>query len=247
MAEVSFPFEDVDVSETQFGQWASTLAGTSGVKGVPGDSNLLVSADNSGMQVRVAAGQAIVRGHFYENTLQATVPITSAGANTRIDAIVLELDLALNQIVLKAIAGTAVSSSPVAPTLVQTQTGVFQMLLAYVTIPNSTSSITAGMVTDLRTFVGSRIGIWTSATRPTSPVAQLTIGYNTTTGYHEVWNGSAWAIYGNPVWTTAGRPAVPALGQTGFNSTLLALETWNGTAWVAAGGSDYSPFLLMGA
>lgn len=195
MAETSYPFEDVDVSETQFGQWAGTLAGSSGVKGVPGDSNLLVSGDNSGLQVRVAAGQAIVRGHFYDNSTQATVTIASAGTNTRIDAIVLELDLTLNSIKLKAVQGTAVSSSPVAPTLTQTTTGVFQLLLAYVTIPNSTTSITAGMVTDLRSFIGGRIGAWTTATRPASPVANLSIGFNATLGYHEMWNGTAWVAF----------------------------------------------------
>jgi hypothetical protein len=34
-------------------------------------------------------------------------------------------------------------------------------------------------------------------------------------------------------WTTAGRPASPAAGQTGYNTTLNALETYNGTSWVS--------------
>lgn len=192
MAETSFPFEDVDVSESQFGMWASALAGSSGVKGTPASTDLLVSGDNSGLQVRVAAGSAIVRGHYYDNSIQATVTLTSAGTNTRIDAIVLELDLVSNSVSLKAIQGTAAASNPVAPTLTQTTSGIFQLLLAYVTIPNGTTSITSGMVTDLRTFLGSRMGIWTTATRPTDPVANFTIGYNTTLGIHEVWNGSIW-------------------------------------------------------
>jgi hypothetical protein len=32
-------------------------------------------------------------------------------------------------------------------------------------------------------------------------------------------------------WTTAGRPASPATGQTGYNTTLVAMEYYNGTAW----------------
>lgn len=195
MAQTSYPFEDVDVSETQFGQWAGTIAGSAGVRGVPGDSNLLVSGDNSGLQVRVAAGQAIVRGHFYDNSIQETVAIVSAGSQTRIDAIVLELDLTLNRIILKAVQGTAVSSSPVAPTLTQTANGVYQMLLGYVTIPNSTTSITAGMVSDRREFLGGRVGAWTTATRPASPVANLSLGFNASLGYHEVWNGTAWVAF----------------------------------------------------
>jgi len=195
MAETSFPFENVDVSEAQFGQWASALAGSSGVIGVPGDGNLLVSGDNSGLQVRVAAGKAIVRGHFYENTLQTTVTIASAGTNTRIDAIVLELDLVANSITAKAVQGTAVSSNPVAPTLTQTEVGLFQLLLGYVTIPNNTTSITSGMVSDRRSFVGGRIGAWTTATRPANPVANLSIGFNATLGIHEIWNGTAWVSF----------------------------------------------------
>lgn len=194
MAELSFPFEDVDVSETQFSQWARNFQDY-GVKGVPGDGNLLVSGDNSGMQVRVSAGEAFVRGHYYVNSSQATVTLPTAGTNTRIDAIVLSLDLTLNSVVLKAVQGTAVVSSPVAPTIIQTDAGIYQLLLGYVTIPNSTSSITAGMVSDRRTFMGGRIGVWTSNTRPTSPVPNLTIGYNATVNYHEIWNGTTWTSF----------------------------------------------------
>lgn len=194
MAEVSFPFENIDTTETQFSYWARNFQDY-GVKGVPGDTNLLVSGDDSGLQVRVAAGQAFIRGHYYQNTLQATVSILSAGSNTRIDAIVLELDPVANSITLKAVRGEAVASSPVAPALVQSDAGVYQMLLAYVTIPADTASITAGMVTDLRTFMGQRLGIWTTATRPASPVANQTFGYNTTLGYHEVWNGTLWRSF----------------------------------------------------
>lgn len=247
MAEVSFPFENVDTSESQFGQWASAVAGSEGVNGVPGDTNLLVSGDDSGLQVRVAAGTAVVRGTFYQNTIQATVPIVSAGTQTRIDAIVLELDLGANSTLLRAVQGTPVVSNPVAPTLTQTA-GLYQMLLAYVTIPNNTTSITAGMVSDRRTFMGQRVGVWTTATRPTTGLLpNITLGYNTTLGYHEVWNGTAWRIFSGNVWTTATRPSSPTVGLTGYNTTLLSLESWNGTAWVAAGGSDVSPFLLMGA
>lgn len=195
MAETSFPFEGIDTSESQFGLWASTLAGASGVRGVPGDTNLLVSGDNSGMQVRVAAGSAIVRGHYYDNSVQATVAISAAPAAgyTRIDSVVLELDLSANSISLKVVAGTPATSGAVAPTMTQTETGIFQLRLADVTVAAGTSSITAGMVSDLRSFVANKIGIWTTATRPANPVANATIGFNATLGIHEVWNGSAWA------------------------------------------------------
>lgn len=191
MAELSFPFENVDVTETQFGSWASNFQNF-GVKGIPGDSNLLVSGDNSGMQVRVAAGEAFVRGHYYQNTTQATVTLTAANASLpRIDAIVLELDITLNRIVLKAITGTA-AASPSVPTLTQTTSGIYQLLLATVAVSAAQTSIVAGNVTDARSFMGRPVGIWTTATRPSNVSAWVTIGYNSTLGYHEVWNGSTW-------------------------------------------------------
>lgn len=36
-------------------------------------------------------------------------------------------------------------------------------------------------------------------------------------------------------WTTATRPASPAIGLSGFNSTLETNETWNGSNWVPEG------------
>lgn len=248
MAENSFPFENVDVSETQFSQWARNFQDT-GVKGIPSGAELKVTGDDSGMQVRVAAGQAFVRGHYYINTLQATLTLTSAGTDTRIDAIVLELNPATNSIVLKAHEGAPVVSSPVAPTLVQTDAGVYQMLLGYVTIPNSVSSVTAGMVSDNRTFMGNRIGIWTTATRPANPVDNFTIGYNTTTAGHEIWQGGQWQLWGNWTWTTAGRPASPSVGLVGYNSTLGYHEYWSGSSWVkqVVVPDAVSPFLFMGA
>lgn len=191
MAETSFPFENLDVSESQFSRWARNFQDT-GVKGTPDGTQLKVSGDDSGLQVRVAAGEAFVRGHYYINTNQATVTLLSSGTNTRIDAIVLELDPVANNITLKAVRGDEVLSNPVAPTLTQTDVGVYQLLLAYVTIPVSTASILDNMLTDKRTFMGQRIGVWTTDTRPANPITNLTIGYNATIGYHEVWKGSEW-------------------------------------------------------
>lgn len=192
MPQISYPFENVDVSEVQFGLWASNFQ-QYGVKGIPGDSNLLVSGDNSGMQVRVAAGEAFIRGHYYQSTGQETVLITPANASLpRIDSIVLELDITANNILLKAIAGTA-NASPVAPTLTQTTNGIYQLRLANVAVGAAQTSIVAGNVTDLRTFMGQQVGVWTTATRPANPVANSTIGYNVTLGFHEYWTGSAWS------------------------------------------------------
>lgn len=150
MAQTSYPFENVDVTETQFGRWASSIAGSSGV--VTYGDNLAVSGDNSGMQVRVANGRAILRGHYYESTSQETVAIAAADAtNPRWDAIVLQLDLVANSILVKALTGVA-AASPVQPSVTQTDAGIFEILLGYVYVTAGATSITSDKVTDARVW-----------------------------------------------------------------------------------------------
>lgn len=248
MAQTSWPFENIDTTESQFSIMFRNFQNT-GVNGVPGDNNLLVFADDSGLQVRVRAGQAIVRGHYYLSDALETLIIDTAGTNTRIDAIVLELDPAANSITLQVVKGEEAISNPVAPSLTQTDVGVYQMLLGYVTVPNSATTILNSDVQDLRKFMGNLLGIWTSNTRPSDPVENFTFGFNTTLGNHEYWNGTAWVAFGESVWTTAERPTSPDIGTTGYNTDLAVYEVYDGSGWVPVGPPkfDTSPFLLMGA
>jgi len=78
---------------------------------------------------------------------------------------------------LAVVAGTP-ASSPVAPTLTQTDAGVYQYELAQVLIPTSATSVST--ITDKRTFMGTRFGVWTTAGRPAAPVLGQA-GYNSTT------------------------------------------------------------------
>lgn len=248
MAQTSWPFEGLDTSESQFSIMFRNFQDT-GVNGIPGDTNLLVFADDSGLQVRIRAGQAIVRGHYYLSDALETIVLLTAGTDTRIDSIVLELDPSANSIVLKAVEGDAAISNPIAPTLTQTNVGIYQMLLANVTVANSATSITSGNVQDFRRFMGNQLGIWTTDTRPENPVTNFTFGYNDTVGTHEYWNGSTWAVFGQDVWSTANRPASPDVGQHGYNTDLHIIEAYDGAQWLRIGPPqfDMSPFLLMGA
>lgn len=154
MAQTSWPFENIDTNETQFSLWARNIG--EGVKGGPDTNELRVTGDDSGMQVRVAAGEALVRGHYYLNDSQATVTITPADlSNARIDTIVLELDPALNRIIARAIAGTP-DNSPVPPTLTKTNAGIYQIALANVFVDAAATSILSGDVTDTRTFLSAQ-------------------------------------------------------------------------------------------
>lgn len=162
MAQSAWPFENVDTSETQFSQWARNIG--EGVKGSIAGTELKVFGDSSGLQVKVPAGSAMVRGHYYTSTAQEVLAIGAAHATlARIDSVVLELDPSGNTILLKVIAGTA-ASSPVAPTLTQTDAGVYQIRLANVAVAANATTIAAGNVTDTRTFISDVSVSWDSVT-----------------------------------------------------------------------------------
>jgi hypothetical protein len=189
MTQTSYPFENINTTEAQYSQLFRRLNFT-GVAGVPGDNNLKVSGDSSGLNVKVSAGFAMVRGHFYKSDAQETLAIGAGVANPRRDLIVLRLDPAANSIVLAVKAGTA-AASPSDPSLTQTDEGLFEVAIARVNVAANATTISAGNVDDLRPFMGAPIGRWTTATRPTGEIGLA--GFNTTLGTFEHWTGSAWA------------------------------------------------------
>jgi hypothetical protein len=192
MAELSWPFENQDTTETQYSELFKRLQ-NDGVAGDPATNLLRVTGDSTGMNVKVAAGFAIVRGHIYQNTEQITLTITPAAAQSRIDLVVLELDPTGNAILAKVIDGTP-STTPAAPTLTQTNDSIYQLAIASVAVGSNVTTISSANVTDARPFIGAQWGVWTTATRPTTTRVGLA-GYNTTTGQPEFWNGTAWTVF----------------------------------------------------
>lgn len=155
MAQSSWPFENIDTSETQFSQWARNIG--EGVK-TGALNELEVFADSTGMQVKAKSGQALVRGHYYQSTAQETLTVTAADlTNPRIDTVVLELDPSANSIVLKVIAGSP-AVTPAPQPLVQTDAGIYQVKLAEVLIDAAATTIAAGKVTDSRTYLEAFTG-----------------------------------------------------------------------------------------
>jgi hypothetical protein len=190
MAQTSYPFDSANTTEAQYSQLFRRLNFT-GVSGYPGDTAVKVTANSSGMTVSVAAGYAMVRGHFYKNDTAQSLTIGTSSSNPRKDLIVLKLDpTTANSIVLAVKAGTA-GASPSDPSLTQSDEDVYEFPIARVNVPGSATTISAGNVDDLRQYMGAPVGRWTTALRPTSPDTGL-IGYNTTTNVAELWNGTAW-------------------------------------------------------
>jgi hypothetical protein len=150
MAQTSWPFENIDTNETQFSQWARHIG-----EGVARDigGELEVVGDSSGMNVKVAAGEAMVRGHYYKSTAEETLTIPLADlANDRIDLVVLELDPVDNSILLKVLQGDP-DPSPVAPTPTQTVGDIYQLPVAEVEVSAAVALIAPENVTDLRGYI----------------------------------------------------------------------------------------------
>ena len=192
MTQTSFPFEGIDTTETQFSQWARNF--NSGVDDVPTGTGLQVTV-GTGLAVNVAAGESMVRGHYYISDATESLALATADAsNDRIDTIVLKLDPSANSIVLAVKTGTP-AGSPSAPTLVQTDAGIYEQPLANALVPATSGVPTT--ITDRREFQGTRLGSWSTAGRPT-PAGRPLFGFNTTTGQVEYYdtNTSAWTPVG---------------------------------------------------
>jgi hypothetical protein len=219
MTQTSYPFDNANTTEAQYSQLFRRLQVT-GVAGAPSTTDLKAFGDSSGLQVKVPAGFAIVRGHAYKSDAQETLSITAANpTNPRNDLVVLRLNPTANTVVLAVVTGTA-AAIPADPSLTQTDEGTFEVAIARVLVAANASTIAAGAVTDLRPFTGTQFGRWTTSTRPASPTIG-TAGYNTLTASPELWDGSAWVAF---------LPAVPA-------SLISAAEQANITAGkIRAGG-----------
>jgi hypothetical protein len=216
----SYPFDDDVTTEAQYSAMFRRML-QDGVLAAQGSNGLEVFADSSGMQVKVRSGSAAVRGHLFSSTAQETVSIAASGASTRIDYIVLKLDPSANSIVLTKVQGTAGAG---APALTQTDTGVYELPLAQVTISAGVITISSDKVTDMRTFSGVHTTAWTTATRPGStglgtPIKGQ-IGFNATTGKHEYYTGTAWAdLFTSPTKVKAGI-GTAAFGAGAFNKIV---------------------------
>lgn len=192
MTQTSWPFEDQNTTEVQYSELFKRIQ-SSGIAGDPSVADLKPFADSSGMQVKVPAGFAIVRGHAYFSNANVTLAVTAAASNPRIDTVVLELDPSANVTILKIINGTP-AVTPIAPTLTQTTDALFQLALASVTVAANATTIAAADVTDVRSFLGTQFGRWTNTTRPASPVIGVS-GFNVTSGRPEFYSGSAWLSF----------------------------------------------------
>lgn len=123
------------------------------------NSALQVTPGN-GLSVNVNIGMAVINGRWLNNYSSSNVSLASADANySRIDNIVVELNMANPSITLTAVTGTP-SSSPTAPDLISNST-VTQLCLGTVLVPANANSVTSNNITDTRS--NTQLCGWASA------------------------------------------------------------------------------------
>jgi hypothetical protein len=218
----SYPFELQDVSESQFSRFFRELQ-DSGVVGEVGNGGFTVSSDGSGLDVQIDLGFGIVRGHAIDSdAVESRTLATADGTNPRIDLVVLRLDPVANGITIEVVTGSP-ATTPVAPNLTQTETGIYEIALAQVRVAAGSLNIAAGDITDRRIYLGQRVGNWTTATRPSGP-QRARLGYNSNTLSWEFWNGTTWE---------------PLAGKK--TARIPHTFTISGDVRVASGDVDYMP------
>ena len=248
MAETSWPFDSQTSSENDWSYLMRHLTAMQegGVIGTPSSTALKVTGDSSGMQVKLAAGYGIVRGHMYYNSAVLTLAVVYADSQARVDSVVLKLDPTANTITAAVVKGTAGSASPPSLTSNQTDTGAYWMEIGRIAVGASVSTIAAGNVTDLRQFIGAKVGTWSNSTRPAGttqfPLVAGLMGWNTDTSQIDVWNGSAWvsptaSIPAASITTPSGVGLTVAQGGTGVTSmTAGFIKYVSGTAITSGNG-----------
>lgn len=226
MAQTSWPFHDgtdgTPVLEDQWSAMARLWCAT-GVVGAPGDANLQVFANGSGREVHVRAGRASVRGHWFLSDAQDTLAIAAnSSGNPRIDRIVVQLDPSSDEAVLAVLEGTP-GASPAAPSLTQTDTGVYELPLAQVAVANGVALISSGNVTDERLFASVPYTPALSSLRPANPVKGQRV-YETNTGLSVVYNGSAWVNDNQALHDAAAAAPYCRAWHTGYPSQTASVS-----------------------
>ena len=110
-------------------------------------SSLQVLA-NDGMTVQVQAGRAMLDYHYMDNDAPITLTLNAGGAQNRVDAIIMYVDMTERACGITVKEGTP-AASPTAPTMTRTDVRK-EYMLASVYVAKLTNSITQSNITDTR-------------------------------------------------------------------------------------------------
>lgn len=151
--DVFMPYDSgpgASVTEDGWRQMAQFWRGDGVIRGEL--NQFAVFGDSTGMQVKAPSGRCWIRGHYGHKTTQTALPIAAAHATLgRRDLVILRNDFVNNRIELDILTGTA-ASTPTYPTLTQ-NTSIWEIQVGLVVVDAAVSTIAAGKVTALQTFV----------------------------------------------------------------------------------------------
>lgn len=104
---------------------------------------------NSGMSIKVKSGVAWINGYRYENDNDLILTLENAdGTLSRIDSIVVRLDITNREIKIHVKKGS-LSSSPVTPAITRNN-DIYELQLATVRVSANTAVLTQSMISDTR-------------------------------------------------------------------------------------------------
>lgn len=147
--EDEFGVYDREYNAQEFTDYFKALITTGVMKGA--GNQLAVSTNGSSMITSVSTGIAFLLGRYYENDspLELTHDTETLG-NSRIDRIVIRMDLNTNARYVRAFIKKGVpSANPIAPTLTQTA-NLYEISLAQVRIVGGQTFIATNAITDER-------------------------------------------------------------------------------------------------
>lgn len=136
-----------DISDWLAVIWATGVAKTNNVNNEPTGLKVVAS---SGMAINLNAGRAAINGKAYVNTAIKTFNIAANGtAANRYDYIVLKYDNNLSARTIRAELRTGTSTVPTVANLTRNN-NVYELMLCYITVAPSTTSITQSNIKDTR-------------------------------------------------------------------------------------------------
>jgi hypothetical protein len=231
MAEASWPSPNhgsparsvTDAEYVRLAPWSSD--------GVFPSASPVVYANSSGMQVHVRANQyALVRGHAWTSgTAEYNLTIgANASGSTRIDTVVLRLDRSTWDVTAAVRQGTPGAG---APALVRDtgDTGLWEIPIADVTVPNGAASIAAGNVKARTLYQAGGARSCSALADIQAALGPGDLVYETSTGRWIGWNGTAGQVLHQD---TGWQPYNPASSKFSPGGFPLRARAINGVAYI---------------
>ncbi|MFJ3826245.1 hypothetical protein [Streptomyces nodosus] len=228
MAQDSWPSPENNraITDTEYEKLAARFS-DDGVYGSPIDDPVVTAG--VGLTVNIRANvDASVRGHGWTSGPTGVVldiaPNTSGQSRT--DRVVLRLDRSTWTVQAVVRQGTP-GAGPPALAQQTGDTGVYEVLVAGVTVPNAATAVT---VTRGELYVGSRIRPCLASHRNPNPV-RGELAYETDTGRLVLWTGSAWKT----VYEHSGTVGIDVVVAGWVSTVDSVLEKRNGTVHLRLG------------